>query len=90
MLNYSSGAGIEFGDAIQRAEFWHEIKSRLAHESASGCRGAQHYDTVPRFITVDVNGFKTQVQTYFSEKPATAARPSSCLTSSSTSRFSMS
>jgi hypothetical protein len=66
--NYSSGAGIQFGDAIQRAEFWHKMKAgwHTNLHPAAVVHGITI--TVPRFITVDVNGFKTQVQTYFSEK----------------------
>jgi len=66
--NYSSGAGIQFGDAIQRAEFWHKMKSGWHTNLHPATVVHSVTITVPRFITVDVNGFKTQVQTYFSEK----------------------
>ena len=41
--NYSTGAGIQFGDAVQRAEFFHKMKARLAYEPASGYRCPQRY-----------------------------------------------
>jgi hypothetical protein len=66
--NYSSGAGIQFGDAIQRAEFWHKMKAGWHTNLHPAAVVHSITITVPRFITVDVNGFKTQVQTYFSEK----------------------
>jgi len=66
--NYSTGAGIQFGDAIQRAEFWHKMKAGWHTNLHPAAVVHSITITVPRFITVDVNGFKTQVQTYFSEK----------------------
>jgi len=66
--NYSTGAGIQFGDAIQRAEFWHKMKAGWHTNLHPAAVVHIITITVPRFITVDVNGFKTQVQTYFSEK----------------------
>jgi len=66
--NYSSGASIQFGDAIQRAEFWHKMKAGWHTNLHPATVVHSLTITVPRFITVDVNGFKTQVQTYFSEK----------------------
>jgi len=66
--NYSSGAGIQFGDAIQRAEFFHKMKAGWHTNLHPAAVVHSITITVPRFITVDVNGFKTQVQTYFSER----------------------
>src|SRR5712675_2177074 len=66
--NYSSGAAIQFADAVQRAEFFHKMKvgwHTILHPVA-----IVHSLTiaVPRFTTVNVNGFNTQVQTYFTQK----------------------
>jgi len=66
--NYSTGAGIQFGDAIQRAEFWHKMKAGWHTNLHPATVVHSVTITVPRFMTGDVNGFKTQVQTYFSEK----------------------
>jgi len=66
--NYSTGAGIQFGDAVQRAEFWHKMKAGWHTNLHPATVVHSVTITVPRFMTVDVNGFKTQVQTYFSEK----------------------
>ena len=68
VANYSTGSGIQFGDAVQRAEFFHKMKAGW-HTSLRPATVVHSVTiTVPRFMTVDVNGFKTQVQTYFSEK----------------------
>ena len=68
LANYSTGAGIQFGDAVQRAEFFHKMKAgwHTNLNPATVVHGVTI--TVPRFMTVNVNGFKTQVQTYFSQK----------------------
>lgn len=66
--NYSTGAGIQFGDAVQRAEFFHKMKAGWHTNLRPATVVHSVTITVPRFMTVDVNGFKTQVQTYFSEK----------------------
>ena len=66
--NYSTGAGIEFGDAVQRAEFFHTMKAGWHTNVQPAAVVHSITITVPRFMTVDVNGFKTQVQTYFTEK----------------------
>ena len=66
--NYSTGAGIQFADAVQRAEFWHKMKAGWHTNLHPAAVVHSITITVPRFTTVDVNGFKTQVQTYFAEK----------------------
>jgi len=66
--NYSSGAGIQFGDAVQRAEFFHKMKAGWHTNLQPAAVVHSITITVPRFITVDVNGFKTQVQTYYTQK----------------------
>jgi hypothetical protein len=66
--NYSSGAAIQFGDAVQRAEFFHKMKTGW-HTILSPVAIVHSLTvTVPRFTTVNVNGFNTQVQTYFTQK----------------------
>ena len=66
--NYSAGSGIQFGDAIQRAEFFHKMKAGWHTNLRPATVVHSVTITVPRFITINVNGFNTQVQTYFSEK----------------------
>lgn len=66
--NYSTGSGIQFGDAVQRAEFFHKMKAGWHTNLHPATVVHSVTITVPRFITVNVNGFSTQVQTYFSEK----------------------
>lgn len=65
--NYSSGAGIQFGDAIQRAEFFHKMKAGWHTNLRPAAVVHSVTITVPRFTTVNVNGFSTQVQTYFTQ-----------------------
>ena len=66
--NYSTGSGIQFGDAVQRAEFFHKMKAGWHTNLHPATVVHSITITVPRFMTVDVNGFSTQVQTYFTEK----------------------
>jgi hypothetical protein len=66
--NYSTGTGIQFGDAVQRAEFFHKMKAGWHTNLQPAAVVHSITITVPRFITVDVNGFKTQVQTYYTQK----------------------
>jgi hypothetical protein len=66
--NYSTGTGIQFGDAVQRAEFFHKMKAGWHTYLHPAAVIHSITITVPRFTTVNVNGFKTQVQTYFTEK----------------------
>ena len=66
--SYSIGAGIQFGDAVQRAEFFHKMKAGWHTNLRPVAVVHSVTITVPRFMTVNVNGFSTQVQTYFSEK----------------------
>lgn len=67
-FSYSSGAGIQFADAVQRAEFFHMMKSTW-HTSLRPASIVHNVTiTVPRFTTVMLNGVKTQVRTYFTSK----------------------
>jgi hypothetical protein len=65
--NYSSGPGIQFADAVQRAEFFHKMKAGW-HTILHPAMVHSVTITVPRFINADVNGFTTKVQTYFTSK----------------------
>jgi hypothetical protein len=65
---YSTGTGLQFGDAVQRAEFFHKMKAGWHTNLRPATVVHSVTITVPRFMTVNVNGFNTQVQTYFSEK----------------------
>jgi len=65
---YSTGTGLQFGDAVQRAEFFHKMKAGWHTNLRPATIVHSVTITVPRFMTVNVNGFNTQVQTYFSEK----------------------
>jgi hypothetical protein len=66
--NYSSGAAIQFADAVQRAEFFHIMKPTW--HTALNPTAIVHTLTlnVPRFTTITLNGKKTQVRTYFTGK----------------------
>jgi hypothetical protein len=66
--NYSTGAAIQFGDAVQRAEFFHKMKAGWHTNLRPATIVHSLTITVPRFTTVSVNGFSTQVQTYFTSK----------------------
>ena len=66
--NYSTGAGIQFGDAVQRAEFFHKMKAGWHTNLRPATVVHSVTITVPRFMTVNVNGFNTQVQTYYTQK----------------------
>lgn len=67
-FNYSSGSGIQYADAVQRAEFFHTMKSTW-HTALSPVNLAHTLTlTVPRFTTITLNGKKTQVRTYFTGK----------------------
>ena len=68
IANYSSGAGIQYGDAIQRAEFFHKMKTGWHTNLRPAAIVHSVTITVPRFTTVNVNGFNTQVQTYFTSQ----------------------
>lgn len=66
--SYSSGTGIQFADAVQRAEFFHMMKSTW-HTALRPTTIVQTLTlTVPRFTTITLNGKKTQVRTYFTGK----------------------
>lgn len=66
--NYSSGSSIQFADAVQRAEFFHTMKSTW-HTSLKPTTIVQSLTmNVPRFTTITLNGKKTQVRTYFTTK----------------------
>jgi hypothetical protein len=66
--SYSSGAGIQFADAIQRAEFFHSMKSTWHTELHPTSVVQSVTINVPRFTTITLNGKKTQVRTYFTSK----------------------
>ena len=66
--NYSSGSAIQFGDAIQRAEFFRKMKAGWHTILRPAAIVHSLTITVPRFTTVNVNGFNTQVQTYVTSK----------------------
>jgi hypothetical protein len=64
--NYSSGDGIQFADAIQRAEFFHSMQEDW-HTELHPATVVDHMTLqIPRFTTVTVDGVPTQVRTYFS------------------------
>jgi hypothetical protein len=66
--NYSSGSAIQFADAVQRAEFFHTMKSTW-HTSLRPTSIVQSLTlNVPRFTTITLHGKKTQVRTYFTAK----------------------
>jgi hypothetical protein len=66
--NYSSGAAIQFADAVQRAEFFHIMKSTW-HTALRPAAIVQSLTlNVPRFTTITLNGKKTRVRTYFTSK----------------------
>lgn len=68
--SYSSGSSIQFADAVQRAEFFHTMKSTW-HTRLQPVTALQLFTlTVPRFTTITLNGKKTQVRTYFTSKSA--------------------
>jgi hypothetical protein len=68
--NYSSGAGIQFADAVQRAEFFHIMKPNW-HTALRPAAIVQTLTlNVPRFTTISLNGKSTQVRTYFTSKAA--------------------
>ncbi|HEV7521254.1 MAG TPA: hypothetical protein VGP89_09160 [Candidatus Angelobacter sp.] len=66
--NYSTGAAIQFGDAVQRAEFFNKMKAGWHTNLRPVAIVHRLTITVPRFSKVNVNGFPTQVQTYFTSK----------------------
>jgi hypothetical protein len=66
--SYTSGTSIQFADAVQRAEFFHMMKSTW-HTKLQPVTAVQLFTlTVPRFTTITLNGKKTQVRTYFTSK----------------------
>jgi hypothetical protein len=67
--NYSTGAGIQFADAVQRAEFFHKMKAGW-HTNLQPAIVHSLTITVPRFTNADLNGFTTRVQTYYTSKAA--------------------
>lgn len=63
--NYSSGLQLQFGDAVQRAEFWNMMKQNW-HTNLSPTTVVDRVTIqVPRFVTVTLNGSPTQVRTYY-------------------------
>lgn len=68
--NYTSGSQIQFADAVQRAEFFHFMKPSW-HTALAPSGLVDHLViTVPRFVTVTLNGVKTKVRTYFTSTGA--------------------
>jgi hypothetical protein len=67
--NYSTGPGIQFADAVQRAEWFHKMKAGW-HTVLRPSIVHSLTITVPRFTTTSVNGFTTKVQTYYTSKAA--------------------
>jgi hypothetical protein len=63
--DYSSGADIQFADAIQRAEFFNSMRGNW-HTELHPSRVVDHVTIqVPRFFSVPINGVPTDVRTYF-------------------------
>ena len=67
--NYSTGSGIQFADAVQRAEFFHKMTAGW-HTNLHASIVHNLTITVPRYTTTNVNGFTTKVQTYYTSKAA--------------------
>jgi hypothetical protein len=64
--DYSSGDGIQYADAVQRAEFFHSMQNDW-HTELHPTTVVDHITLqVPRFTTETVDGQPTQVRTYFS------------------------
>src|SRR5882762_494296 len=63
--DYASGEDIQFGDAVQRAEFFHAMKDNWHTELRPVETVERITIKVPRFVTVDVNGTPTNVRAYF-------------------------
>lgn len=64
--DYASGEDIQFGDAVQRAEFFRVMKENWHTELRPVETVERITIRVPRTVTVDVNGTPTEVRTYFS------------------------
>ncbi len=63
--DYASGEDIQFGDAVQRAEFFHVMKDNW-HTKLRPVETVERITIkVPRIVTVDVNGTPTDVRAYF-------------------------
>src|SRR5205807_2044222 len=63
--DYASGEDIQFGDAVQRAEFFRGMKDNWHTELHPVETVERITIQVPRTATVDVNGTPTEVRTYF-------------------------
>jgi len=66
--DYSSGNQIQFADAVQRAEFFNNMKQNWHTNLTPAAIVDRITIQVPRFITVTLNGRPTQVRTYFTGK----------------------
>jgi hypothetical protein len=66
--NYSTGAGLQFADAVQRAEFFHNMKTSWHTLLRPATIVHSVTLTVPRFTSVSLEGASTQVQTYSTSK----------------------
>ena len=68
--DYSSGNQLQFADAVQRAEFFNNMKQNWHTELNPATIVDRITIQVPRFVTVTLNGRPTQVRTYFTGKAA--------------------
>lgn len=63
--DYASGDGVQFADAVQRAQFFHSMKKDW-HTELHPVKVVDHITLqIPRFSNVTVGGQSTQVRTYF-------------------------
>ena len=62
--DYASGENLQFGDAVQRAEFFNTMKSGWHTELHPVETVERITIQVPRTVTIDVNGTPTEVNTY--------------------------
>ena len=63
--DFTSGNNVQFGDAVQRAEFFNSMKQNWHTNLNPVTIVDQIAINVPRFVTVNLNGTPTQVRTYF-------------------------
>jgi hypothetical protein len=63
--DYTSGLNIQFPDAVQRAEFFNQMKQNWHTELNPATIVDRITIPVPRFTTVTIGGKPTQVRTYF-------------------------
>lgn len=63
--DYTSGLNIQFPDAVQRAEFFNQMKQNWHTELNPATIVDRITIPVPRFTTIFIGGKATQVRTYF-------------------------